>query len=312
MAPGAQIIITILNGMVLFRISVFFVDYVKEIEGMINISVEPGRVNREQVNHGQVEKLTPCRLRPPRVFSGNSKAWVAFRPSRLVNGVYSMCGRYTLTVNSDYLAEHFQLRNTKIEYYLRYNIAPGQNVPVIGLNRGEKGLAFMRWGLIPPWAKEASAGYKMINARAETVDRKPAFRASFYNSRCLIPADSFFEWKKIGGKKQPVRFILPDKPVFAFAGLWSLWHTPEGEKVFSCSIIATMSNDFVKNIHDRMPVILANKEAQDKWLTWSETGKLKSLLRPYQGKMRSYAVSTRVNSPHNDSPDCIEEVDFPE
>ena len=223
-----------------------------------------------------------------------------------------MCGRYTLTVNIDYLIEHFELRDTKLEYYPRYNIAPGQNVPVIGINRGERGLAFMRWGLIPQWAQEVFTGYKMINARAETVDKKPAFRASFHNNRCLIPADSFFEWHKVKDKKQPVRFVLPDKPVFAFAGLWSLWHTPEGEKVFSCSIVTTTSNEFMKDIHDRMPVILADKHMRDKWLTWSEADKLKSLLHPYQGKMRSYAVSTMVNSPHNDSPDCIQEVEITE
>jgi len=223
-----------------------------------------------------------------------------------------MCGRYTLTVNIDYLAEHFELRDTEFEYYPRYNIAPGQNVPVIGLNRGVKSLAFMRWGLIPKWAKEASTGYKMINARAETVDKKPAFRASFYNNRCLIPADSFFEWQKFKDKKQPVRFVLPNKPLFTFAGLWSLWHAPEGEKVLTCSIITTTANEFIKDIHGRMPVILADKDAQDKWLTWSEADKLKSLLRPYQGKMHSYAVSTRVNSSHNDSPDCIQEVEITE
>lgn len=216
-----------------------------------------------------------------------------------------MCGRYTLTIDMDGLVEYFGLGKNGPGHRPRYNIAPGQEVPVIGMNRGKKGLAFMRWGLIPPWAKEVSTGYKMINARAETVDKKPAFRTSFFKGRCLIPADGFFEWKRTGGQKQPVRFVLPDNPVFAFAGLWSLWHPPEGEKVYSCSIITTGANDFVKSVHDRMPAIIADRDEQDMWLTSSEPETLKSLLRPYRGKMSSHAVSSEVNSPRNDSPACI-------
>lgn len=220
-----------------------------------------------------------------------------------------MCGRYTLTIDAESLAEHFHLTTIKA-YYPRYNIAPGQKVPVIGLNNsGKRGLAFMRWGLIPRWAKEQSVGYKMINARAETVEKKPAFKDSFFHRRCLIPADGFYEWKNANGKKIPYRFILPDKSVFTFAGIWSSWTSPEGNKVLTCCIITTSANEYIKDIHDRMPVILADEEYQEAWLSSNRISELKSLLQPYSGNIYAYQVSKQVNSPHKDNPDCIKVIE---
>ena len=169
----------------------------------------------------------------------------------------------------------------------------------------------MRWGLVPFWAKEASIGYKMINAKSETLAEKPSFRKPFKEKRCLVLADGFYEWEKTDKKnKVPYRFVLKNRQPFAFAGLWDVWKTPEGDTLLSFTIITTRANELMERIHDRMPVIL-NEKDEAKWLDpeFKDTDKLSSLLQPYPSEqMVAYKVSTIVNSPKNDTPSCIEPV----
>jgi putative SOS response-associated peptidase YedK len=168
----------------------------------------------------------------------------------------------------------------------------------------------MRWGLIPFWAKDASVGYKMINARAETVATKPAFREALKKRRCLIPADGFYEWKKDGKTKTPFCFTMADESLFAFAGLWEQWKNPEGQLVETCSIITTTPNALLADVHDRMPVILPD-DAYDLWLDpgFQKTDAICEVLNPFDAKlMRRYEVSSRVNLVKNDDAACAEPV----
>src|SRR3990172_2064564 len=179
--------------------------------------------------------------------------------------------------------------------------------------RPPKSLGFYRpnWGLVPFWAKEPSIGYKMINAKSETLSEKPSFRKPFKEKRCLVLADGFYEWEKTDKKnKVPYRFVLKNRQPFAFAGLWDVWKTPEGDTLLSFTIITTRANELMERIHDRMPVIL-NEKDEAKWLDpeFKDTDKLSSLLQPYPSEqMVAYKVSTIVNSPKNDTPSCIEPV----
>jgi putative SOS response-associated peptidase YedK len=177
-----------------------------------------------------------------------------------------MCGRYRLARKKEILAEVFDVGDDD-DWSPRYNIAPSQSVPVVrqDATRPVRSFSLMRWGLVPFWAKDAKAGYKMINARAETIAEKPAFRKLLQSRRCLIPADGFYEWVKKGKEKSPFCFTLVDDSVFAFAGIWDRWRNPESELVETCSIITTSANALVSGIHDRMPVIL-ERENYDLWL----------------------------------------------
>lgn len=222
-----------------------------------------------------------------------------------------MCGRFTLFSELTRLMERFHLSNLKnVLYRPRYNIAPSQDVLCV-INDGYKNRAGMiRWGLIPSFAKDKTTGYKMINARVETIDKKPTFKRLLERRRCLILADSFFEWKKQGNKKIPMRIHLKDNQPFGMAGLWDHWQSGDGEKITSCTIITTNSNKMLKPIHNRMPVILP-EENEKAWLDRSikDKGFLKSLLVPYDTEqMEVYEVSPAVNSPKNDSPECIKEI----
>ncbi len=216
-----------------------------------------------------------------------------------------MCGRFTLTDDLLILQEMFEFEYAG-EYTPRYNIAPGQPILAVGSNGKRRKGNMLKWGLIPYWAKDEKIGYKMINARAETIDEKPSFKHAFKKQRCLILADGFYEWKKTDKGKQPYRFIMKDRKPFAFAGLWETWR--KGDKpVHSCTIITTEANDIMKDVHHRMPVILP-METHDLWLdpNYDDTRHLKSLLVPYPAeKMEKYPVSTIVNSAKNESPDCI-------
>ena len=193
------------------------------------------------------------------------------------------------------MARHFGV--SKLTYLPRFNIAPTQEVSAVrDLGEGRE-LEFLRWGLIPSWAKDKSIGAKLINARAETVAEKPAFRSAFKHRRCLIPADGFFEWKKEGGRKEPHYITLRDGGLFAFAGLWEEWHPEDGEAVRSCTIITTGANELVRPLHDRMPVILDPGDYAD-WLDVNPRTKeqLLSLLRPFPSeKMRTYPQDCLVN-----------------
>ena len=217
-----------------------------------------------------------------------------------------MCGRYTLTTSVARLGGLFELAN-RPNLPARYNIAPTQAVAVVRLEEGLRVLASLRWGLIPSWAKDASLGAKMINARAETVAEKPAFRGAFRRRRCLVLADGFYEWRAEGkGAKQPYRMTLKDGEPFAFAGLWETWTPADGEAVASCTIVTCAANDLLQPPHERMPVILPPGALRD-WLDpVAEAAALQALLRPYPSAAMTFsAVSTRVNSVRNDDPDCI-------
>ncbi len=220
-----------------------------------------------------------------------------------------MCGRYTLATDLRVLAERFGFRASDIEYRPRYNIAPTQNVLAV---TGEEGRAarLLRWGLVPSWAREAGGERQMINARAETLGQKPSFRRSLAGRRCLVLADGFYEWKKEGRRKIPMRVVLRSGEPFAFAGLWDVWREGSAEEIRSCAIITTEPNPLIRKIHDRMPVILARR-AEEIWLDPSVTdpSRLGELLLPYPSEeLRAYRVSPRVNSPRNDDPRCIEPV----
>jgi putative SOS response-associated peptidase YedK len=179
------------------------------------------------------------------------------------------------------------------------------------VNKDNRELKMMRWGLVPFWAKEISIGYKMINAKAETVHEKPSYRKPFKERRCLVLADGFYEWKRPDKKtKIPFLFVLKTRGPFAFAGLWDLWKNPNGEELLTFTIITTSANELMAPIHDRMPVILPQK-VESRWLDpeFKDTDKLKTLLQPYPSdKMEAYEVSSIVNSPKNDTPSCIEPI----
>ena len=217
-----------------------------------------------------------------------------------------MCGRFTLTTNLGAIANRFGVARFLEEVGPRYNIAPMQTVIVVN-DEGTRHLTQMRWGLIPSWAKDPTIGNRMINARAETAATKPAFRVALRKRRCLVVADGFYEWQQRGRTKQPFRIVLKNGEPFGFAGLWETWTSPEGEQMRTCTIITTEANDLLKPIHDRMPVILT-REAEGLWLdpTIQEPAKLLPLLTPYPAKdMEAYPVSSRVNNPAHDGPECI-------
>lgn len=224
-----------------------------------------------------------------------------------------MCGRYLITSTLEAIRRVFDVLESP-NLGARYNVAPTQQVPVVRFGEGGRELVQMRWGLVPSWAKDLSIGAKMINARAETVAEKPAFRAAFKRRRCLLPADGFYEWQSGPDRAKQPHFIgLQQDGPFAFAGLWEVWKNPEGPRVESCTIITTTANRRLSAIHHRMPVILS-QEDYDTWLTAEAPpaepeakDQILGLLRPYPDEaMRSYAVSRHVNNVRNDDPGCLE------
>jgi putative SOS response-associated peptidase YedK len=219
-----------------------------------------------------------------------------------------MCGRFSLTQSAEIIAQTFQLLEVPPNSP-RYNIAPTQPVATIRQNPGRQ-FQWMRWGLIPSWAKDLSIGNKLINARAETLTEKPSFRHAFKQRRCLIIADGFYEWQQVDNRKQPYYFQMKDGTPFAFAGLWETWHSPQGEEIISCTIITTDANAIAKPIHARMPVILPS-DSYDRWLdsTVTDFQILQRLLQPYDSEaMKTTAVSRAVNNPENDTPECIQSL----
>jgi putative SOS response-associated peptidase YedK len=220
-----------------------------------------------------------------------------------------MCGRFVLCSPTKTIIEEFRIDKNTLEYMPSYNIAPTQNVVIVKKD-GTRTLTQYKWGLIPSWAKDPSIGHSMINARAETIADKPAFRSVFKNQRCLVVADGFYEWKK-GKVKIPVYIRLKSGKPFGFAGLYNIWTSPKGEEIRTCTIITTEANEIVSSIHDRMPAIIS-KDDYDYWLdpTTFDREKLLSLLKPYDSeKMELYAVSKRVNTPSYNAPDNIEPID---
>ncbi len=220
-----------------------------------------------------------------------------------------MCGRFALSVQTDSIEKLDPGFVADVELSLRYNIAPSQNIAV-AVNDGKNKISFARWGLIPSWAKDDSIGYKMINARAETLMEKPSFSKSLKTKRCLIFADAFYEWKKSGDGKRKIPYLIKMKSSepFTFAGLWDKWINPEGgDTVVSAVIITTEPNGLMKEIHNRMPAILGRHD-RAKWLSGEyKPEELVTLLKPYPAEqMEAYEVSTLVNSPVNDFPECLD------
>ena len=220
-----------------------------------------------------------------------------------------MCGRYRLTRHREVVEEHFGVE-IEGDFSPRYNIAPSQDVATIrqSSDSPKRRFGWMKWGLIPYWAKDASIAYRTINARAETAADLPAFREAFRKRRCLIPADGFYEWQKIGKSKQPYCFTLADEGTFAFAGLWERWKNPEGKLIETCSILTTPPNRLLEDVHDRMPAILP-PEHYEVWLDPGEerVESVAELLKPFEStRMKRYPVSTRVNNVINDDRECAE------
>src|SRR5438034_1225707 len=194
-----------------------------------------------------------------------------------------MCGRFTLEKSIGSLASLFQVAEGE-QMAERYNIAPTQPVAVVRLSpeKDERELVLLRWGLIPAWAKNPADLPLLINARAETVATKPAFRAALRRRRCLVPSDGFYEWQRVGGQKQPFYIRMRDGSPFAMAGLWEHWEAPDGSAIDSCALLTTEANELMRSVHDRMPVILSPEE-YDLWLDpdMQDVNLIQSLLRPY-------------------------------
>src|SRR5579859_1832017 len=189
-----------------------------------------------------------------------------------------MCGRFTLRASPAAVQEAFQLdEEPRIEP--RYNIAPTQHVFAVRSEQGKPEPVFFRWGLIPSWAKDPKIAYTLINARSETAAEKPSFRAAFKARRCLIPADGFYEWLKEGKAKKPMRFTLRDEQLFAFAGLWERWMSPQGPAVQTFTILTTGSNELIRPLHERMPVILDPVRYLD-WLNPATVEEAQTLMMP--------------------------------
>jgi putative SOS response-associated peptidase YedK len=220
-----------------------------------------------------------------------------------------MCGRFTLIAPGEAVADLFQLPETPI-LAPRFNIAPTQPIAAVRVSSigGDRELTHFHWGLIPRWAKDPKIGSRMINARSETAAEKPSFRAAFKYRRCLVPADGFYEWQKLNGGKQPVRIQMDDGGLFAIAGLWEHWISADGSEIESCTLLTTEPNDFLRPIHNRMPVIISPDDF-DLWLDpgAQHPGEVQHLLRAYPAEaMSHYPVSTHVNNPRNEDPLCIE------
>jgi putative SOS response-associated peptidase YedK len=218
-----------------------------------------------------------------------------------------MCGRFVISIEADEFQEELDLGPMPSDWKPRFNVAPSQPVAVV-VDSDRREVQWMRWGLIPSWAKDTTIGDKLINARSETAVEKPSFRSAFVHRRCLILATGFYEWRRSGLKgssPQPFLFHLMNQRGFAFAGLWEIWKGVDNKAVNSCTILTCAANAAVLPVHDRMPVIL-DKENCWKWLEERTVADLRPLLVPYPSeKMEIYPVSRVVNSPSHDSQDCI-------
>jgi putative SOS response-associated peptidase YedK len=223
-----------------------------------------------------------------------------------------MCGRYTITVSMEELLVRYLTNDFKMIHYApKYNVAPMQLIPAVIHNGSMNTIGELRWGLVPSWAKDQNLGSKMINARAETLLEKVSFKRLISNRRCIIPADGFYEWKKQGSSKQPMRIIMRDGGIFSMAGLYDIWMDPEGNKLSTCTIITTTPNSLMADIHDRMPVIL-HRDDEVEWLNRDnkDDSALIPLLTPYESdKMHAYPVSSAVGNVKNNYKELIEEIE---
>ena len=222
-----------------------------------------------------------------------------------------MCGRFKKEKTEAELIERFRVEELLFDAAVRYNIAPTQQVAIVRFDNGMRILDGARWGLIPPWAKDAKIGNKAINARAESLADKPMYRNALARRRCIVAADGFYEWKKTVTGRVPMHIALKGGGLFGFAGLWEEWRDPHGETVHSCTIITTTPNELTRDIHDRMPAIL-RPEDEDDWLTAppGDVSYLLQLLKPYPAEeMEAHAVGNAVNSVASEGPGLVVPVD---
>lgn len=217
-----------------------------------------------------------------------------------------MCGRYTLKMPIAAVAEELGLDKPEFQIEPRYNIAPTQRLPVVTGEQPRR-LQLLRWGLIPSWAKDPSIGNKLINARAETLSEKPAFRQALQQRRCLVVADGFYEWKATNLGKQPQHIHFIDGNLITFGGLWESWRDAEAREIRSFTIITTTPNRSMSEIHDRMPVIIP-PEARARWLDpTTPLSEIQSLMVPLpDGYLQADTVGTLVNSPRHEGPALLE------
>lgn len=220
-----------------------------------------------------------------------------------------MCGRYTLLKDELEILEEFDIDEPIDSYQPSYNIAPGQNVLAIIHDGKKKRAGYLRWGLVPSWAKDEKIGYKMINARSETAHEKPSFKKLMSQKRCLIVADSFYEWKKVDGEKQPKRIQVKDRNIFTFAGLWDKW-VQDDKVLFTCTILTKEANTFMRNIHHRMPVILP-KEKENEWISpikFHPEQAHKFIHSIEMEELTAYNVGSYVNAAINNDEMCIQPI----
>lgn len=235
-----------------------------------------------------------------------------------------MCGRYVLIDGKKVFATFAMLKNLRpvgdpFNDLPRYNASPMQKMPVVAVRDGALVAQRMQWWLVPHWSKDGKVQFSTFNAKAETLEQSRLFSSYFKSSRCLIPVDAFYEWKKVAVvkesrgvkrqviEKQPICIRMKDEKPFMFAGLFSVWTSPKGEELPSYTIITTVPNELMAPIHNRMPVILS-QEHFEQWLDrdYKDTEKLKALLVPYPTeKMKTYPVSKLVNNSRNDSAECM-------
>lgn len=227
-----------------------------------------------------------------------------------------MCGRYGISVTreelKDYLLENYNIEVLDENIILpRYNIAPGQDVLSL-INDGTKyRVGLLKWGFVPSWSKDDNIGYKMINARSETISEKPSFKKSLVQRRCIILADGFFEWYRTTSTKTPYYFYLKNNKIFGFAGLWTVKTKDDGSKLYTCTIITTKANSIMNDIHERMPVILSEKSAKI-WMDPKirDLNAIKNILESDQMEdLQFHKVSSRVNKTENDDSDLIKKID---
>ncbi|MDA8100329.1 MAG: SOS response-associated peptidase [Nitrospiraceae bacterium] len=218
-----------------------------------------------------------------------------------------MCGRFELHSALAIIAQIFRLTRPTVAFTPRYNITPGQEIAIIVREGAENALKLCTWGFLPVWARDRKEGFKMINARGETVAEKPSFREAFARQRCLVVADGFFEWNREGKEKKPVYVHLRSGEPVAFAGLFNPWRSPEGDEICTCAIITTPASESVRPYHDRMPAIIFPAQV-DLWLdpAVQDRQALQALLKPCpDGLLDVYEVTPKVNSPKHDSAENI-------
>jgi putative SOS response-associated peptidase YedK len=228
-----------------------------------------------------------------------------------------MCGRSSLTKTEKELEKRFQssFYSEDLERYNplpNFNVAPTHMHPVI-TNTDPNHLQFFRWGLIPFWAKDVKIGYKMINARKETLLEKRTFKNAVHKKRCIVPFDGFYEWKKVGNQKIPFRIGIKGEEIFTIAGLWERWKSPAGEEIYSFTLITQEPNEYMAQIHNRMPAIL-DREQEKYWLDNDIPVEdlLASITPPPNEKMKAYTVDRRVGNVRNNDGDLLKEVIYPE